>query len=316
MAPGAIRRAMPEIVRCAQALYVRRCPDLQRKVCPGVRALLRRLERRGIVIGLVTGNLSRIAWKKMEHAGLRPFFRYGAFAESARDRAGLVRLAIRDARAQRWINPASTITLIGDHPNDVSAARANRVRSIAVATGLTPLEELVHSIRRTSRCAICDRSSWRCCCEKSACLRARLGGSTVVLRQASRSRVPQLRFSRPTRARAGALRRRESAAGRGDPQSSAVHRADVAVSRDRLERGPHQLHARQRVWRPRLRARYFGRLVASWNCPAGAVGLGPRAHPHRRRRGQSPVRGWLPSFRTRVPDAQPIPEHGDASFRR
>jgi phosphoglycolate phosphatase len=142
MSEGSIRRAMPEIVRCAQSIYVRRCPDLQRKVCPGVRSLLRRLERREAVIGLVTGNLSRIAWKKMEHAGLLPFFRFGAFAELAKDRVGLVRIAIREAKRRQWITPASPITLIGDHPNDVGAARANAVRSVAVATGLVSLEEL------------------------------------------------------------------------------------------------------------------------------------------------------------------------------
>jgi phosphoglycolate phosphatase len=142
MAAGPIRRAMPEIVQRAQSIYVRRCPDLQRKVCPGVRALLRRLERREAVIGLVTGNLTRIAWKKMEHAGLLPFFRYGAFAELAKDRAGLVRIAIREARRNKWITPGSSITLIGDHPNDVGAARANDIRSVAVATGLVSLEEL------------------------------------------------------------------------------------------------------------------------------------------------------------------------------
>jgi phosphoglycolate phosphatase len=142
MSEGSIRRAMPEIVRCAQSIYVRRCPDLQRKVCPGVRSLLRRLERREAVIGLVTGNLSRIAWKKMEHAGLLPFFRFGAFAELAKDRAGLVRIAIREAKRKHGITPASPITLIGDHPNDVGAARANAVRSVAVATGLVSLEEL------------------------------------------------------------------------------------------------------------------------------------------------------------------------------
>lgn len=142
MGRAAIARAMPEIVRRAQSLYVRRCPDLQRKVCPGVRALLRRLERREAVIGLVTGNLSRIAWKKMEHAGLLPYFRFGAFAEVAKDRAGLVRIAIREARRKQWITPASPITLIGDHPNDVGAARANAVRSVAVATGVVSLQEL------------------------------------------------------------------------------------------------------------------------------------------------------------------------------
>src|SRR5215472_948606 len=32
---GVARRAMPEIVRQAQTIYARTCPDLRRKVCPG-----------------------------------------------------------------------------------------------------------------------------------------------------------------------------------------------------------------------------------------------------------------------------------------
>ena len=142
MKPAAIRRAMPEIVHHAQLIYSRSCPDLRKKVCPGVRRLLYGLNRRGVVIGLVTGNLTRIAWKKMEHAGLKPYFRFGAFAELAKDRAGLVRLAIRHARREGWIGRDSHISLIGDHPNDVNAARANNVRSIAVAPGLATMEEL------------------------------------------------------------------------------------------------------------------------------------------------------------------------------
>jgi len=140
--PGAIRKAMPAVIRYAQSIYFDSAPDLTRKVCPGVRRVLGRLQRRGVVIGLVTGNLTRIGWRKMERAGLRPYFRFGAFAELAQDRAGLVRYAIRHARSKRWIGPESPISLIGDHPNDVRAAKANGIRAIAVATGLTALEEL------------------------------------------------------------------------------------------------------------------------------------------------------------------------------
>src|SRR5215471_9718558 len=137
-----IHRAMPRMVAAAQAVYVNRCPDLRRKVCPGARMLLYRLSRRGVPTGLVTGNLTRIGWKKMERAGLRHYLRFGAFAERARDRAGLVRLAIRHARAQGWILRHSPIALIGDHPNDIRAARANGVRAISVATGLVSEEDL------------------------------------------------------------------------------------------------------------------------------------------------------------------------------
>jgi phosphoglycolate phosphatase-like HAD superfamily hydrolase len=142
MRSPAIRLAMPDVIRRAQIIYARTCPDLQRKVCPGVRNLLRRLEKRGVVRGLVTGNLSRIAWKKMERAGLKPYFQYGAFAELGNTRAALVRLAIREARAQKWIGKDASIALIGDHPNDVNAARLNKVRAIAVATGPATSEEL------------------------------------------------------------------------------------------------------------------------------------------------------------------------------
>jgi len=142
MKPAAIQRVMPEVIARAQAIYVRRVPDISRKVCPGVRILLRRLKARGVVIALVTGNLSRIGWRKMERTGLRKYFRFGAFAEMAHDRAGLVRIAIRRARAERWIGRDSAITLIGDHPNDVLAAKANGIRSVAVGTGIVALEEL------------------------------------------------------------------------------------------------------------------------------------------------------------------------------
>jgi phosphoglycolate phosphatase len=141
-----IRRKMPRMVEHAQAVYTRSCPDLRSKVCPGARMLLYRLSRRGVTTGLVTGNLTRIGWKKMERAGLRRYLRFGTFAELAPDRAGLVRIAIQRARREGWISTTSPVALIGDHPNDVRAARANRIRAIAVATGLASADELAASL--------------------------------------------------------------------------------------------------------------------------------------------------------------------------
>ena len=137
-----VRRHLPAIMRRAQAIYVRRCPDLRRKTCPGVRRILYRLERRGIPVGLVTGNLTRIGWKKMERAGLRPYFRFGAFAETAPDRAALARNAIEHARRQNWVVGDARISLIGDAPSDILAARANGIQAIAVHTGISTREEL------------------------------------------------------------------------------------------------------------------------------------------------------------------------------
>jgi phosphoglycolate phosphatase len=137
-----IRKSMPLLVERAQRIYTRTCPDLRRRVCPGARMLLYKLWRRGVPTGLVTGNLTRIGWKKVERAGLKRYLRFGAFAELAKDRAGLVEIAIRHARRERWIDRHSPITLIGDHPNDIRAARANGIRSIAVETGVIGAAEL------------------------------------------------------------------------------------------------------------------------------------------------------------------------------
>lgn len=137
-----IRRHMPHVVATAQRIYARSCPDLRRRVCPGARGLLYRLHRRRIPAGLVSGNLTRIGWRKMERAGLRHYLRFGAFSELARDRAGLVRIALRLARRQGWIGRGSRVALVGDHPNDILAARASGVRAVAVSTGVASAAEL------------------------------------------------------------------------------------------------------------------------------------------------------------------------------
>jgi phosphoglycolate phosphatase len=138
-----IAAAMPSLVETAQRLYVSDSPyTLRHKVCPGVRAALDRLHRKGIPLGLVTGNLSRIGWRKMEKAGLRRYFTFGAFAEEADDRAGLVRRALHYARRRGWLGQRTRIWHVGDHENDILAARANGVGSIAVATGLSPAPAL------------------------------------------------------------------------------------------------------------------------------------------------------------------------------
>jgi phosphoglycolate phosphatase-like HAD superfamily hydrolase len=92
--------------------------------------------------GLVTGNLSRIGWRKMERAGLRGYFRVGAFAEQGRTRAELAGRAAAEARRRGLIADGALVALIGDHPNDIAAARANGFLSVAVGTGVVALEEL------------------------------------------------------------------------------------------------------------------------------------------------------------------------------
>lgn len=138
-----IREAMPAIMRAAERYYLRVCPALHDKHCPGVEPVLARLTRRNILLALVTGNLTRIGWRKLERAGLHDYFRFGAFGEMAKTRAGLAKLAIRQARREKLIVKYAPISLIGDATSDIIAAHANSIRAISVRTGITPVEELV-----------------------------------------------------------------------------------------------------------------------------------------------------------------------------
>jgi len=137
-----IQAAMPGIIEAAQDIYVASVPDLRDKTCPGVTPLLEYLHARGTVLALVTGNLTRIGWRKLERAGLHHYFRFGAFGEMAPTRGGLARLAIEQARRTGLVEENSAISLIGDATQDVLAARENGIRSIAVRTGITPAEDL------------------------------------------------------------------------------------------------------------------------------------------------------------------------------
>jgi len=139
LAAAGIEGDMGRIIEAAQKIYDETVPDdLSGAVCPGVVDLLEQLAR-NTTLALVTGNLTRIGWRKLQRAGVDRYFRFGAFGEMAATRGGLARLAIERARAE---GPVGKIALIGDAPQDIQAARENGICSIAVRTGVTPPGDL------------------------------------------------------------------------------------------------------------------------------------------------------------------------------
>lgn len=140
------RTALRDIMSACQRAYASNCAaDLTGAVCTGAPELLAELTRRGAIAGLVTGNLSDIGWKKIELAELRPYFSVGAFAEDGTTRARLARIAWQRARKAGLIEQSARVSLIGDHMNDVAAAKANGFQAVAVASGLTPAHELAQA---------------------------------------------------------------------------------------------------------------------------------------------------------------------------
>ncbi|HVJ07289.1 MAG TPA: HAD family hydrolase [Acidisarcina sp.] len=115
--------------------------SLQPFLMPGVEATLRHLQSAGALLGLATGNLEVIGWLKVEAAGLKEWFRFGGFSDRFDIRAEMIAHAAELAR--RIAGPDASICVVGDTPWDISAAKANSLPTIAVATGHFTWEELM-----------------------------------------------------------------------------------------------------------------------------------------------------------------------------
>lgn len=110
--------------------------DLRDRVLPGVPELLEQLHARGQLLGLLTGNLARVAMAKMRHAGLARYFDTGGFGEESEVRAHLVPVALAKAGelAGHAIPPHRAV-IVGDTPLDVEAGQIAGTKTVAVATG-------------------------------------------------------------------------------------------------------------------------------------------------------------------------------------
>ena len=141
-----IRPILRQIMSECEKSYLENCTsDHQRFLCRGVKEILADLKSNGAAMALVSGNLAGIGWRKVELAGIRPFFSTGAFASDGRTRARLAQVAQWRALRLGLVAKSSRVSLIGDHPNDIQAAKANGYQSVGVATGVVTFEELARS---------------------------------------------------------------------------------------------------------------------------------------------------------------------------
>jgi phosphoglycolate phosphatase-like HAD superfamily hydrolase len=124
----------------------REIEDAEVRPLPGVPALLERVEGAGgdVVMGLLTGNIREGARIKVEAAGLGwERFRVGAFGSDHADRPELPAVAVRRARDLTGVDFAGKeIVILGDTPFDIECGAHLGVRTVAVATGHHPPDEL------------------------------------------------------------------------------------------------------------------------------------------------------------------------------
>jgi phosphoglycolate phosphatase-like HAD superfamily hydrolase len=115
------------------------------RVFPGVIAALKALEMIGYQAPL-TGNIAAVAQLKLECVGLTAYLDLaaGAYGDDHFHRPELAPIAAARAAARYGQSfHRDQIVIVGDTPHDIACGKLNGARTVAVATGPYPLEELL-----------------------------------------------------------------------------------------------------------------------------------------------------------------------------
>jgi len=135
------QKKLPAALDHMRAQVARNCEHMHPELCPSVVELASALRKAGKLLGVVSGNLEAIGWAKLERAGLRSYFDFGAFSDGTELRQEIFRHGVAEAR-RRLANPQATVCLLGDTPADILAAQKIGTPVIALGTGLYPAHEL------------------------------------------------------------------------------------------------------------------------------------------------------------------------------
>jgi phosphoglycolate phosphatase len=109
-------------------------------VCPGIPQILGHLESMGKLIGVASGNLETVGWRKIQAAGLGNVFSFGCFSDRCESRVEVFRQAL--AHIARTLGLEARTCFVGDTPSDIRAAHQVGARILAVASGTFSLDEL------------------------------------------------------------------------------------------------------------------------------------------------------------------------------
>jgi phosphoglycolate phosphatase-like HAD superfamily hydrolase len=137
---AAIDAHMPQIVAHILAEVERNRDQLRPELCPSILDLLSYLQARGKLLGTASGNLEPLGWLKLEKAGIKSMFAFGSFSFPRESRADIFRHGA--ALARERLGPTATVTVVGDTPFDIEAARAAGMPVIALATGIFSFADL------------------------------------------------------------------------------------------------------------------------------------------------------------------------------
>jgi len=138
-----IELKMGEVMEAMDKYVEKEMRDSKVNVYEGAKEFLEELNKRGYLIGAVTGNLENIARIKLKKGGLSEYIKLGGFGSDHMIRTELVKLAIKRAEEEFGFKYGENVFSIGDAPSDMKAGReGGAYKCIGVTTGVHSAEQL------------------------------------------------------------------------------------------------------------------------------------------------------------------------------
>ncbi len=132
---------VPKVLARMSELYVEMDKTIELNI--GVRELLPSLVKSPVhVVGVLTGNLERIAKEKLTRAEIVSYFSEFYCADHYFDRARLVADAVDSCVEKYSLSTSMRVMIVGDTPRDIAAANASEATSIGIASSGFSLREL------------------------------------------------------------------------------------------------------------------------------------------------------------------------------
>lgn len=131
--------------------YLKHLPDAVAEsdgylVMPGIDRLLPQLIDKGMLLGLVTGNVEAAAHIKLARGHLNRFFSFGGYGSDSPNRTEVTRAALQRGELVSGGTLADGACIsVGDTPRDVTAGHGAGIKVVGVATGSYSVDQLNRS---------------------------------------------------------------------------------------------------------------------------------------------------------------------------
>lgn len=137
---------MPQALKAMVQYFEEHADEGIYEPMPGVVELLTDLKKKGVPVGLLTGNVTEIGWEKLRRAGIKDYFSFGAFGSMTFRRVDLIGIAAKEASKVFGRKVLiHELVIIGDSPLDIACARDGGIPVIAVGAGHHKTHELTHA---------------------------------------------------------------------------------------------------------------------------------------------------------------------------